>query len=364
MSILQKILTGRLGRPQKGVIYAPEGFGKSTLASQFPEPLFLDLEDSTSQMDVARLTRKDIPTLKEFEATLQELRKSQDFSTIIVDTADWLESMVIDAMIQEEGNPKIKGIEDYGYGKGYVILKDKMTVLLSRFDALIQSGMHVVLLAHSKVSKFEPPDGVGPFDRYELKLSKHVAPLLKEWADILLFGNWRTQVREKDKNESGAQFKGVGGKERQMHCVRSASWDAKNRHNLADSEKWEIGVIQRAFTAIGAPWGKTAPGAISVTPEVPKPGPNSQPSLDSSKNDEIPMSHPAGEPVISKEGAKFDNPAHPLGKICAAHEVIVNSYLVKNDRIKPGQTWRDTPEDFAARILKNPAAFLEACKKQ
>ena len=49
------ISKGIVLRPQKVVVYGPEGIGKSTFASHFPDPLFLDIEDSTSQHDVKHI---------------------------------------------------------------------------------------------------------------------------------------------------------------------------------------------------------------------------------------------------------------------------------------------------------------------
>ena len=46
------ITSGIQARAQRVVIYGTEGIGKSTLASQFPDPLFIDTEGSTSNMDV------------------------------------------------------------------------------------------------------------------------------------------------------------------------------------------------------------------------------------------------------------------------------------------------------------------------
>ena len=37
-----KIMEGKEKRPLKIVIYGPEGIGKSTFASKFPDPLFID----------------------------------------------------------------------------------------------------------------------------------------------------------------------------------------------------------------------------------------------------------------------------------------------------------------------------------
>ena len=50
-----KIIKGRRATPIRGVIYGVEGVGKSTLGAYLPNPLFLDVEGSTNQLDVARV---------------------------------------------------------------------------------------------------------------------------------------------------------------------------------------------------------------------------------------------------------------------------------------------------------------------
>ena len=45
------IKSGRLNKPVKAVIYGLEGTGKSTLAAQTPNPLFLDTEGGTTYLD-------------------------------------------------------------------------------------------------------------------------------------------------------------------------------------------------------------------------------------------------------------------------------------------------------------------------
>lgn len=349
MSLLTKITTGRIARAQKVVIYAPEGFGKSTLASKFPSPVFIDVEGSTAQLDVARLTRGDLPTLKDVEAALGEIASSRACATVVVDTADWLEQMAVDAIITDAANPKITGIEDFGYGKGYTALKERMTILLAKLDSVIASGVNVVLLAHSKVTKFEPPDGVGPYDRYELKLSKHVAPLIKEWADMVIFGNYRTQVREKDKNESGQQFKGVGGKERMLYASRCASWDAKNRHGMADSDKWDISVIEAAFKTAGAPWGGLRPSA-PVAPSAPAP-------VESASGDEIPGLPPSAPAEQSADDREF-------ARICEPHAEAITNYLRINGKISHGQDFNAASAEYKKRVLRNPAGFLKVAVKE
>ena len=63
-------------------------------------------------------------------------------------------------------------------------------------DALIAKGINVVYTAHAIMRKFEQPDEMGSYDRWELKLGKktqsQTAPMVKEWADMVLFANYKT----------------------------------------------------------------------------------------------------------------------------------------------------------------------------
>lgn len=78
----------------KTVIYGQEGVGKSTLASAFPSPVFIDCEGSTSQMDVRRLPK---PTswqmLCQEMAYVLESHKEKGYKTVIIDTFDWLNAL-------------------------------------------------------------------------------------------------------------------------------------------------------------------------------------------------------------------------------------------------------------------------------
>ena len=38
------IKSGKVPRPQKIIVYGPEGIGKTTFAASFPDPVFIDTE--------------------------------------------------------------------------------------------------------------------------------------------------------------------------------------------------------------------------------------------------------------------------------------------------------------------------------
>ena len=118
----------------------------------------------------------------------------------------------------------------------------KVTRLFTEFDAVIESGKNVVITAHAKMRKFEQPDEQGAYDRWEMKLSKQVAPLLKEWCDMLLFLNYKTYVVTSETNSKKAQ----GGK-RVMYTSHHPCWDAKNRHGLPAEMEMDFAGIAHLF---------------------------------------------------------------------------------------------------------------------
>ncbi len=65
-----------------------------------------------------------------------------------------------------------EGIEDFGYGNGYVYAKEEFGRFLNRLSGVVDAGINVVLTAHAQIRKFEQPDEMGAYDRYELKLGK------------------------------------------------------------------------------------------------------------------------------------------------------------------------------------------------
>ena len=220
------INSGKISRAIKTVIYGTEGVGKSTLAAEFPGALFLDVEGGTAQMDVRRIEKP--ATWPELVAIVNEVAKTPGIcETLILDTADFAESMCIQNILKKYHKT---GIEDFGYGKGYTFVGEEWQKLMDAFDAVIAAGMNMTVIAHAKQRKIEQPDQIGAYDHWEMKLTKQVAPLLKEWADLLLFCNYKTFVVSTE----GSNSKKAQGGKRVMYTSHNPAWDAKNRHGLPE----------------------------------------------------------------------------------------------------------------------------------
>ena len=238
-----KITKGKRARAQKVVIYGTEGIGKSSLASQFPEPLFIDTEGSTDNMDVARLDKPTSWIMLNNQIAFIKANPTV-CKTLVIDTIDWAESLCVDNLCAMHGK---KGIEDFGYGNGYVYAKEEMGRFLNKLQDLIEIGINVVLTAHAQIRKFELPDEMGSYDKYELKLGKktssQTAPLVKEWADLLLFCNYKTYLISQEKSTK----KKAQGNQRVMYTEHNPAWDAKNRHGLPSELPLDYASIAHIF---------------------------------------------------------------------------------------------------------------------
>ena len=290
-----QIIKGKIPSAKKCCVYGPEGIGKSTFAARFPDPVFIDTEGSTKDMDVARFPEPSSWTMI-LEQVSDVIKTPNVCKTLIVDTADWAEMLCITHVCATK---RISGIEDIGFGKGYTYVYEEFGKLLNLLTDVVKVGINVVLTAHAKMRKFEQPDEMGAYDRWEMKLSKGVAPMVKEWADMVLFCNYKTMVVNVD--GQGAQKgknKAQGGR-RVMYTTHHSCWDAKNRYGLSDELPFEYESIRHI---IEEPIKKAA----SVTEEKKTTPPPSQPrqeetgSTVSQSSEESPKEEKAASPVDTK----------------------------------------------------------------
>ena len=238
-------------------------------------------------MDVARL-----PKASSWQMLLDQVDYVRTHptmcKTLVIDTIDWAESMCIRHICDKH---RKSGIEDFGYGNGYVYVKEELGKFLNQLTEVVEAGVNVVLTAHAQIRKFEQPDELGAYDRWELKLGKKTAsqtsPLIKEWADMLLFANYKTFSIAVD--DKGKKRKAQGG-ERVMYTTHNACWDAKNRYGLPDEVPFSYDSIRTIIEGSAAPVKETQLKSVPVQQPV-----QAQPTVQSRQDPvaEIPKTEPA-----------------------------------------------------------------------
>lgn len=242
---ISNIRTASFVGPTRLLLHSVEGFGKTTLAAHFPKPIFVcgerafprDLGFAPSYVEPK--TWEDVLA---FAASLRD--DPHDFQSVVFDTWDWIDPLiqrfvlVRDTSRKSELNPKgnvLESIEDYGYGKGYVVVAEELRKLLVILDDLqARRSVHVVILAHSHVKELKNPAGEN-YDRYVPKVHERSARILVEWAETVLFGYYEVLAAKSDPKNAREKAKAVGGHRRIIGTRHNAVYDAKNRMNLPDT---------------------------------------------------------------------------------------------------------------------------------
>lgn len=232
---LGSIQRGKRQRPPRLFAYGTPGVGKSTWANGAPNPVFIPTEDGLGEIDCA-----SFPLAGSYGEVIQSiqtlLREPHDFETVVIDTLDWLEKLIWEHVCADAS---VKSIDKVGggYGKGYDAAVKYWQEVVNLLDLLRDKGMVIILLAHTKVERFEDPEAT-PYDRYSPKLHKAASALVTEWADAVLFATRKFRVQSEDtgfnRKRSIAHAVGKDGGDRVLRCIGGPSCVAKNRFSITE----------------------------------------------------------------------------------------------------------------------------------
>jgi hypothetical protein len=225
---LNSIKRGQDIKPPRIFVYGVEGIGKTTFAAGASEPIFLQSEDGQGSLDIARFPMVEtIDQVREAIGTLYS--ETHNFGTLVVDSADWLEQI-----IARETEAK-HDAKELAYGKAALKQAEIWQELLGGFNALRNDkGMSVILIGHSQIKRFDSPE-TEPYDRYSPKLQERSNALVREWADAVLFANYRTVVKKSEVGFNKEVARGITTGERLLHTTEKPAYMAKNRYAFPDT---------------------------------------------------------------------------------------------------------------------------------
>lgn len=222
------LVKGKQSLPPRICIYGSHGVGKSTLAAQFPKPIFLSTEDGLDQLDVTSFPRaRSVGEVVENIKTL--IKEEHDFKTVVVDSVDWLVEPLIVSNVEKNHDEKA-----LAYGKGQMMVAEEFREILQGLDMLRRKrNMNVVLIAHANITRFDDPRNEG-YDRYAPKLPNRCNALLQEWADVLAFAAFKVIIKRSDAGFNKEKSRGITTGERLLHFIEQPAFIAKNRYSLPD----------------------------------------------------------------------------------------------------------------------------------
>lgn len=253
ISDLKKV---RADLPPRILFYGPPGIGKTTIAAEFPDPVFLQIEDGTPG-DVELNSFGKLDSFDQVMGYLEVLyNEDHEFQTVVIDSVTELQRLVFQETGQrgdDEGKTYTR-IEDFPYGKGYVYAMAVWSDLLQGLDMLRRDrGMTVVLIAHSIIGAFNDPEAPA-YDQYQLAIhasaktnADHRGLIERDMdAIILMKKNVSTKAEDKHgvattKDKSVVRTRATGGDTVLLHTVGKPAFTAKNRYGMPAQIRYDKG---------------------------------------------------------------------------------------------------------------------------
>lgn len=222
--------------PPRILIYGQEKIGKTSLAAEFPDPIFLRVESGPPEG--AELTGWDITSYSDFMDAIGVLyNDDHDFKTIVIDSVTRLESRVVwPEVCQREG---VDHIENCGFGKGYkAALPIWGDILAAANDLRATKGMSVVLVGHSVVKSFADPE-TQTYNIHDIALQDSekvsAAAMVKQEMDAIFFVKKDVSVEKEDpKNKHNNRVLAKGNSKRWIYTEGRPAFVAGNRYSMPE----------------------------------------------------------------------------------------------------------------------------------
>jgi DNA polymerase III delta prime subunit len=224
--------------PPRVLIYGEPGIGKTTLASEFPNPVFVQTEKGEPK-GVQIVTFGLLKSYKDVMDAIDSLllkRDEHEFKTLVVDSVTRLQPLIFDEVClrgDEKGNRQ-KRIEDFGYGRGYKFAIDVFREFIDLLTEIrVELGMSIVLLAHSEIDRFDDPESVS-YDRYEIDLNERLVGMLQQEMDAILLMKGKVSIEKENQGFNKTRAVAKGSSTIWVHANPKPAYVAKNRYDLQD----------------------------------------------------------------------------------------------------------------------------------
>lgn len=247
---LSSVTRGIAVTPWRFLIYGMPGIGKSTFASELPDPVFFCLGTDKNGVDELDVSRFPDP-IENYDELREAIRRLTDeehgWKSLVIDLVEGIEPMIFAEVVRLDG--KATNIEDVGGGfsKGYSAALDPWRVILKDLERLQEKrGTAIGLVSHAVRREFRDPERPN-YDRWEPNIHKKASGLLVGWCKEVLFA--QEEIGTVKLDGAKGKDKAIITGQRVIRTRYSPAYDAKNRHGLPDPLPLHLGAFSDAMRA-------------------------------------------------------------------------------------------------------------------
>lgn len=186
------------------LIYGASKTGKSTLASQFENPLFLATEAGLNSLETYNVT---ISSWEEFLSVCAEISSGKhEFKTIVIDIVDNLFSFCSEYICKKNS---IQHESDLKFGKGWRLVKDEFRRAVTKLS-LLPYGL--IFISHAEAT--EITTRTGTITKFIPSMPKQPREVVLPMCDFIFYCDIHNTV---------------DGEKRFLHTKPSENWEAGDR---------------------------------------------------------------------------------------------------------------------------------------
>jgi phage nucleotide-binding protein len=160
------------------LLYGGKKIGKTSLAGQFPDALFLALEPGTKAL---RVYSVPVPDWTAFCKAIDALKadKSKRYRTVVIDTVDVAYGLLYQQVMNERGIAHPNDEKDHGATWGEIRRRFREQML-----KVLNLKMGVIFISHETEKEFEQSDG-SVVDRKQPTMSKQAMEEVEGLVDVV-----------------------------------------------------------------------------------------------------------------------------------------------------------------------------------